>query len=140
MIHAIDPWGRINESTETRYSPKEVLDDGDGTQRLFEERMRPYDNVKMIKGFSLSVSEKFEDESLDLVYIDGDHGRISVKNDALAWWPKVKYGGVLSGHDYGFHGVKKGLQLWSEETGIPIPRQPRGGLGYKDRTWRIVKI
>jgi hypothetical protein len=34
------------------------------------------------------------------VYIDGLHDYGSVKQDIAAWWPKVKVGGFIGGHDY----------------------------------------
>lgn len=43
----------------------------------------------------------FDDRSLDLVFIDGDHSYEAVRRDILQFAPKVKGGGVLSGHDYG---------------------------------------
>jgi predicted O-methyltransferase YrrM len=36
----------------------------------------------------------------DLVFIDGDHSYKGCKEDIEAWWPLVKTGGYLSGHDY----------------------------------------
>jgi predicted O-methyltransferase YrrM len=49
---------------------------------------------------SLTAATMYEDESLDFVFIDASHDYISVKNDIIAWLPKVKKGGVLSGDDY----------------------------------------
>ena len=41
-----------------------------------------------------------DDNSLDLVFIDADHHYDSVKEDIEIWYPKVKKGGIISGHDY----------------------------------------
>jgi Methyltransferase domain len=49
---------------------------------------------------SLDAAKKIPDGSLDLVFIDGDHSYSAVKADIEAWLPKVRRGGVLSGHDY----------------------------------------
>ena len=40
------------------------------------------------------------DQSLDFVYIDAAHDYTAVMSDMVAWWPKVRVGGVLSGHDF----------------------------------------
>jgi hypothetical protein len=38
--------------------------------------------------------------SLDYVYIDADHSYKSVQEDLIAWYPKVKVGGLFAGHDW----------------------------------------
>lgn len=53
-----------------------------------------------IRKFSVDAAKDFEDESLDFVYIDGLHDYESASADIKAWYPKVKKGGILSGHDY----------------------------------------
>ncbi len=52
------------------------------------------------------------DGTLDLVYIDADHGYQSVKEDIELWTPKVKKDGIICGHDYSETltlGVKKAV-------------------------------
>ena len=61
--------------------------------------LKGYDYT-IIKKFSMDALADFKDESLDFVYIDANHGYESVKEDIAMWWPKVKRGGMLSGHDY----------------------------------------
>lgn len=39
-------------------------------------------------------------EKPDMVYLDADHGYLPVKTDIEWWWPKIKKGAVLAGHDY----------------------------------------
>jgi len=57
---------------------------------------------------SIVVSEEFERQSIDFVYIDAAHDYKSVWEDIRAWWPKIKMGGIIAGHDY--HGdVKKAI-------------------------------
>jgi Methyltransferase domain len=38
--------------------------------------------------------------SIDFVFIDGDHRYEGVKKDIDAWYPIVRSGGVIAGHDY----------------------------------------
>ena len=59
-----------------------------------------------------------QDESLDLVFIDADHTYEGCKKDIDLWWPKLKKGGVMLGHDYGphFEGVVKAV---NERFGSP---------------------
>ncbi len=89
-LFSIDPW-----------EDNPVLSDSQKVYKECEERLVPYgDRNEMIKGCSPEESKRFENESLDFVYIDGMHDHISVKQDMDAWWPKLKTGGVMAGHDF----------------------------------------
>jgi hypothetical protein len=54
---------------------------------------------------SVEAASRFESCSLDWVFIDTDHSYESVVRDILAWAPKLRLGGLLSGHDFGSRGV-----------------------------------
>lgn len=58
------------------------------------------DRAIMIRASSEIASNFFEDESLDFVYIDANHAYEFVKQDIQLWFPKVKKGGLVMGHDY----------------------------------------
>jgi hypothetical protein len=50
---------------------------------------------------SLNVTnEQIPDESLDAVFIDGDHSYEAVTKDLSFWWKKLKKGGWMLGDDY----------------------------------------
>ena len=49
---------------------------------------------------SIEAAKQYEDETFDFVYIDASHHYDFVKSDILAWYPKVKKGGYIGGHDY----------------------------------------
>jgi len=40
-----------------------------------------------------------KNKRFDFVFIDGDHSYDGVTRDLYAWWPLVKTGGFISGHD-----------------------------------------
>jgi len=61
------------------------------------------DDVRMIKGYSEFVSTLFPDGYFDWLYIDANH--LQCYADLVAWWPKVKLGGYMMGHDYVTGGV-----------------------------------
>jgi len=54
----------------------------------------------LLRGTSKEQSTTFENESVDFVYIDGDHTYEGCKLDIDLWWPKIKQGGILAGHDF----------------------------------------
>ena len=58
-----------------------------------------YRNVEILREYSTFAASKVPDE-LDFVYIDGNHEYEAVKEDILHWYPKIRIGGILSGHDY----------------------------------------
>jgi len=49
---------------------------------------------------SVDAAASFSDESLDWVYIDGDHNYEAVKRDLDAYFRIVKSGGFIAGDDY----------------------------------------
>jgi predicted O-methyltransferase YrrM len=50
---------------------------------------------------SSRAAPRFGDASLDFVFIDANHLYENVRSDIRAWWPKVRPGGLVIGHDYG---------------------------------------
>lgn len=93
------------------------IEHGDVKDWLYLEaskNLKPLTNlgiVNLIKGFSLDVVSNYEDESIDFCFIDGSHEYEDVKKDIIAWLPKIKKGGILSGHDYdeSWEGVVKAV-------------------------------
>jgi predicted O-methyltransferase YrrM len=51
-------------------------------------------------------------ETFDLIYLDGDHSCTGLLNDLEVWWPKLKPGGTMVGHDWGdqFVGVQMAVE------------------------------
>ena len=68
-------------------------------------------NLKIIKNSSVDESKKYPDNYFDIVYLDASHDYQSVKDDILAWFPKIKNGGYICGDDYiaGWPGVVKAV-------------------------------
>lgn len=58
------------------------------------------DVVSLIVADSVAASTFFPDRSIDWVHLDARHDYDSVKADILAWLPKVRSGGWISGDDY----------------------------------------
>lgn len=64
------------------------------------KKFLPYNNIKIIREFSHKASDFFPDNFFDFIYIDADHSKNGCYQDLVKWYPKVKSGGVISGHDY----------------------------------------
>lgn len=99
-VTCVDAW---SDTDFKRYwnSNKDGL--GEGVYAEFLRNIEPIKElVAVIRGDSVKSATNFENKSLDFVFIDADHEYINVKNDINAWLPKVKSGGILAGHDYGW--------------------------------------
>jgi hypothetical protein len=80
---------------------------------------------KLIQDWSVDASRKFEDESLDFIYIDSNHDFAHVIEDLAAWSPKVKKGGIISGHDFlksrqERYGVRYAVPAWCAYKQVPM--------------------
>lgn len=104
----VDPW-RWKLRGESRYQ---------STVR----RMEPFAHrVHILRQDSYFAVMGVPDESLDFVYIDGDHTFDFVMTDLIWWARKVKYGGVVAGHDYyRFRGggVVPAVDAYTQQHGI----------------------
>ena len=54
----------------------------------------------MVRKKSPLAANDFENESLDFIYLDANLKYSFVKSDIEAWFPKIRTGGIISGHDY----------------------------------------
>ena len=61
-------------------------------------------NINILKMTSVDGS-KIVPNDIDFVYIDANHLYSYVKQDIETWYPKIKSGGIIGGHDY----VKKNI-------------------------------
>jgi predicted O-methyltransferase YrrM len=62
--------------------------------------------VQVHRASSSAAAEIFPTACLDFVFIDAEHTAAAVARDLATWWPKVRAGGILAGHDYtNFPGV-----------------------------------
>jgi len=131
-LYMCDPWthidGYIDIANVTNKEFEEIYNEAIKNVSEFAER------AKIIRDFSHSASELFEDQSLDLVYIDADHSYSGCYSDIKAWFPKVKPGGLICGHDYldanipviGEFGVKSAVKIFFKKDPdfITIDDQP----------------
>jgi predicted O-methyltransferase YrrM len=94
IVYAIDPYTPYDDGSGV--TPAMLAD----AQARFQEVCRRYPNVTWLKQPSHVAVREFIVGSLDLVYIDGDHGKAG--EDIRLWLPKLhRPGGVMAGHDAG---------------------------------------
>jgi hypothetical protein len=97
LHYAVDNWSPIGDKGDGSF-PKEWHD------KNYEDAMKRMDPfkkvVKILRGPTWRMCQHVPDKTLDIVYIDADHSYEGVKKDLEAWYPKVKPGGVIAGHDF----------------------------------------
>lgn len=67
-------------------------------------------NVFFTQNDSIQESKMHVDQHADLIFIDANHEYEAVKADIEAWYPKVKSGGILAGHDLVYAGVRRAVE------------------------------
>lgn len=118
--HMIDPWATQD---------KEVYRENQETQEIYDkfydavlELQKEDARVTIYRALSVDASKMFKDSQLDSVYLDGNHSYPSVMADMDAWWPKVRIGGIMGGHDFQnkidegwWCEVEKAVMRWTNE-------------------------
>ena len=82
--------------------------------RILEDDKR----VRIIKDYSENAVKNIEDNSLDFVYIDANHNYDYVCKDINLWYPKVKEGGIIGGHDICIPDVLKAVKEFCSDKNI----------------------
>jgi hypothetical protein len=97
-LYMIDPWKHLDDYVSDLNSSNEDM------EKRFQSAL---DNVRefssrcnIMRMTSSEAAEIIDDESLDFVFIDANHDYEHCKQDLEIWYPKVKKGGLFSGHDY----------------------------------------
>ena len=127
LLTSVDPW---KEFSTTEYIDVCNLAQ-DMHERNYEEtltRLTPFgDRSRLLRATSADGAEEFADGTLDFVYLDAQHHYEAVCDDIRVWYPKVRSGGVLGGHDYldgvissGVYGVKQAADEFAASIGADI--------------------
>jgi hypothetical protein len=86
---------------------------------IFLKNIEPVKHIiNPIKDYSLKASKLYENESVDFIFIGASHDYDNVIKDLYAWFPKLKIGGIIAGHDYGCEGVNKAVNEFFSDKGI----------------------
>lgn len=95
QVYGIDPWADyVNYNIYTKTNELKNM------YNLATKRLAPYSNYKIIRAFSMDAVTKFQDNSLDFVYLDANHQEPYITQDITEWFKKIKPGGIIAGHDY----------------------------------------
>ena len=116
-LYCIDPHGVYEEKDVNRVS------DASGQLKKAKKNLKNYlDNITFVKDYSYNCVDLFSDNTFDFIYDDGNHDYECVKQDIELYYPKVRNGGLLGGHDFGgrFLGVIKAVREFAKEKNCKV--------------------
>lgn len=128
---AVDTWK--NDGVHTPKDAKYTQEFLENQYQDFKKKVAHLAYVKVVRSLTTTASFGFPDRYFDFVYIDADHSVTGCENDILHWYPKVKPGKFLAGHDYrrGF-GVVEAVDRFVKANNLDLMRLPPS-------TWAIIK-
>jgi len=102
-LYSIDAWN-MDVST-TMAAPFKKWTAGHGEIQEAEKKSREVlskhgSRSVVIKGNSFETAREFNDNSIDFIFFDAGHRFSGFTLDMINWWPKIRMGGVIAGHDY----------------------------------------
>jgi len=89
------------------------------------------DAVEIIHADTRNAYKSYEDASIDFLFIDANHVYENVALDIKNWFPKVKKGGTIAGHDYNhnaFPGVVQAVNEFFGEENITVSAQSKSWI------------
>lgn len=107
-VIAIDPWIKQDAGADPTRETYEAWDFAE-IERVFWENVGAHkDRCVMLratsdqaaKGQCMAGLSHFMPEDIDVVFIDALHDYDSVMKDISLWWPLVREGGFICGHDF----------------------------------------
>jgi len=115
-IYCVDTWeGSPEHKNLDEVKSKQLYE-------IFLENIQKYkvnSIIYPIRKPSVEAANEFEDLSADFIFIDGDHSFESCYSDLVTWYPKLKEGGILFGHDcVPGSGVSEAVEKFSKEYNI----------------------
>ena len=107
MLHMVDPW--LHQTPQQ--GQREYHDVSNRGQRVQDASLAALtaalaqkavyaSRYTLHRNFSVDAARGFAPASVDVVYLDARHEYEGVMEDINAWWPVLRWGGLLAGHDF----------------------------------------
>ncbi len=99
LLYSIDPWREFGEDYRDIANVAQARHDAYHAET--QARLARFGaRSSILRLTSEEAAREIPEGSLDFAYLDAQHHYEAVKHDIALWWPKVKAGGLLAGHDY----------------------------------------
>lgn len=108
-LYSVDPYLPYDEPERTEAHMARY--EADARQKLSRYGSRSI----MMRATSVDAAPVVTDLSLDFVFIDAQHTYEAVREDIATWFPKVRPGGFITGHDYRWDGVHRAVNEFARE-------------------------
>jgi predicted O-methyltransferase YrrM len=83
-----------------------------------EVKEKYQDRLIPLQGKSYVIADQLPDNFVDIIFIDADHSYEAVKKDIIKFTPKLKSGGLLTGHDIDYPGVNQAVNELIKEFDV----------------------
>ena len=143
LLYSVDPWREF--SRDVYFDSDNVGQEAqEKNYQITSERLFRFgERSKLLRMTSEEAALTIQDQQLDFAYLDARHDYGSVKQDIGLWYPKVKPGGIIAGHDYinrqigdTIYGVKPAVDEFAAQNGLDVKVTIREPI-YK--SWMIIK-
>ena len=126
MMYLLDPYLPYTDLNDNHICDLECQKNN---KFICNELLKEFSNFKLIEKTSDEYKSFFEDETFDYIFIDGLHTYDQCIKDLENYYPKLKPGGLFSGHDYSYiEDVNKAVNEFSKKNGKKV-------LNCKNDVW-----
>lgn len=134
-ISFIDTWmGSIEHlDPECEFHEPGLLNNPDHIWEIFNQNIAKINYPKnLFRRDTFDAVSYFEDASISFLFIDTDHEYEHVIKEIDAWYPKVKLGGIIAGHDYFTPGVNQAVNEFFELVPHPLISLNASWMAFKN--------
>jgi hypothetical protein len=120
LLIGIDPYRHLRGYDDPMNLPQA---DFDALHRFVCQRLEPFGTRYRLLRQPSPRAARFVREPLDFVYLDARHTLVHVWQDLCGWFPTLRSGGVLAGHDYGhvqFPGVTAAVDEFARRRDLEV--------------------
>ena len=128
-LYLVDIWEHIENTQGCSNYPNEWHEQN---YKNVKWKFNGNEKVVILKGWSSEMVDSIPDNSLGLIYIDGDHSYEGAISDLKNYYPKIVSGGIIAAHDYmnDGYGVGKAVSEFTNGEGVVVIEEGEDKNGW----------